>query len=84
MANFFKERRDFLTKREGKTISQNYIARRLDVTSNYVGQWEREVMAPNLRLATKLAEIYDVPIERMEQEIVLLTRKISSRVVAAH
>lgn len=88
MANFFLERRTYLTKRAGKTVSQNDIARMLNVTSSYVGQWERSELAPNLKLAAKLAEIYDVTLERMEREIALLTREVVAResrdLAAAH
>jgi transcriptional regulator with XRE-family HTH domain len=79
MANFFKERRDALSAARGKYVSQHRIAVALDVTPGLVGMWERGELAPNLKLAAPLAEVYEVTQEQIEDAIVALTREITAR-----
>lgn len=74
MENFFLRRRKELEKKAGERISQHDLAIKLGVTSNTIGQWERGDCVPRLSLAPKLAAAYEVPFERIEQEIVKLAR----------
>lgn len=79
MSNFFEDRRDFLTNKRGKFVSQHSIAVAIGVTPALVGLWEREELAPNLKISAKIAEAYEVEQEVIEQEIVAMARRITSR-----
>jgi DNA-binding XRE family transcriptional regulator len=79
MPNFFEKRRAHLSKHRGETVSQNDIARKINMTANAVGQWERYQSVPSLKIAGKLAEVYCVPLEQMEREIAALARAVVAR-----
>lgn len=81
--NFWSKRRGELTKKVGKFVSQHKIAVALGVTPALVGLWERGELAPNLRMARDLARVYEVPLERIEKEIVDMNREISDRETAS-
>jgi len=78
MNNFFHQRRIELGKRAGKKISQHKIAVAIGVTPNCVGLWERGELIPNLKLAEKMAQAYQVSQDKIEQEIVKLARQINA------
>jgi len=73
MKNFFLDRRSELG------LSQRRIAIALDMTDSAVGSWERGDACPRLTLAPKLAKVYGVTTERIEQEIVKLSRELTKR-----
>lgn len=64
----------FYQRRFELKLRQRGIARAMGVTEQTVGAWEKGSFRPRLTLAPKLAEVYGVPVERIEQEIVKLTR----------
>lgn len=79
MDNFFKQCRDALTAKRGKYVSQHRIAVALDVTPGLVGMWERDELVPNLKLAAKLAQVYEVTQEEIEAAVVAMTREVTAR-----
>lgn len=71
--NFWKRRRDELSRIAGKRVSQFKIALLADCTPSYIGMLERGTI-PALRQAPNLARAYRLPVEAVEAEIVKQTR----------
>ena len=66
----------FLRRRKELCLSLEGIATRVGYTRQAISKWELEANPPKLEDAVKLAKAYEVPVGRIENEIVRLTRKI--------
>jgi transcriptional regulator with XRE-family HTH domain len=73
MENFFKDRREELS------LTQEGMAEILEMTQPAVSSWECFSAAPRLKSSEKLAKAYRVSRDRMEQEIIKLTRQIETK-----
>ncbi len=65
--NFFKRRRDELD------MSQYDVARKVGITDKSVSAWERGETMPRRSLWSKVAEAYQISVERLTREINKLT-----------
>lgn len=71
--NFFEMRRKQLK------LSQRRLGIRLDMTDSAIGMWERGLSVPRLSMAGELASAYEAPREKIEAEIIRLSRKIAAK-----
>ena len=49
--------------RKQKNLSQNDVAKLMNVKQNAISQWERDFRMPNIRQAIKLAKILETTVE---------------------
>lgn len=52
--------------RESRNLSQEDVARQLDVSVTTVYRWERGANPPQRKHARRLAEMFDVPVSEIE------------------
>lgn len=54
--------------RKDKGFSQEYVARQLEVSRGTIDNWERGATKPTLPMAVKLAELLDVPLQKLAED----------------